>query len=95
MIKIIRDTDALTREEFTFWFDERRMVLYLDAYYFKKRQTKRHNFKVVTQYSRSDSRRPPYNWMELKDVPLTEDIKNRALEQFISEIKVGVWNDRE
>ncbi len=90
---IERKTSDNIKEEFGFWFDDRRKTLYLDVYRLLRRETSRHKFQTVKQYSRLDSRTPPYNWIKLDEVPLTDDIKKLALEKFVSEVKVDMWKD--
>lgn len=92
-INLIIKKDDFNQEEFSFWFDDRTATLVLDVYRIVTRKSNRHKFETVKQYSRLENQRSS-KWLDLKGVPLTDEIKKLALERFTSQIKVDVWKGR-
>jgi hypothetical protein len=88
------DADQLRRVTWAFWFHERALVV--DSYIIESRPTKRHNFKIARAYFRLpvgmgallDSEK-----IAEADVPLTDEIRDRALREFVSQIKVVRWSE--
>ena len=81
--------DDLNKEVWGFWYDDRSKTLYLDKYLIMYRESKRHSWKVSKKYYRVIERD---NSINLKDVPLTDEIKEQALKEHIKDIVVKKWN---
>lgn len=76
--------DDLTIERWRFLFLDNNIVL--DAYYLLQKESKRHrNFQVIKKY---DSLSKRYSNIEEIEVPFSEEIKQEALNKFVSKIKV-------
>lgn len=90
MIEIDIKLDELTYEQFIFRFFDN--VLYLDGYYVNKRETTKHRkYNIIKQYSRLSNR---YDTLTESEVPLTDEIRQRALNEFFSTIKCLTWSER-
>jgi len=92
-IRVYYNEKDLSREIYIFWYS--RNILWLDRYVIEERKTKRHKWNVVQYYDRLSARRFVSNWVELEDVPWTEDIRELAINTFVSafitETKVKKW----
>jgi hypothetical protein len=64
------------------------ITLYLNRYEVLNRETTRHKFKIVKFYDRLKER--DSNLKE-DEVPFTEEIKNKALNECISKLSVKLW----
>lgn len=81
-------------EQWSFWFYDSRETLVLDSYKVMQRESHRHKFKPVKQYSRLDNRDiNPLIRLKLEDVPFDQDIGQQAIAELASRIKVGVMED--
>lgn len=88
-IEIIQD--ELNKVQFTFYFDDYRYTLFLNKYLVFKRETKRHGWKCVSFYDRLNDRNSK---IKESEVPLTEEIKQQALNEFFKIITVKKWSER-
>lgn len=91
-----RKMDEFTKVEYGFYLYDDRQTLYLDVYRVWKKESHKHKFRIIKQYCRlrldhRSSWRPDN--VELKDIQLTDDIKNEALDKLRSMIKVDKWKD--
>lgn len=82
--------DNLSKRQYIFWFDESRSALWVDEYNIIKRDSQRHKYKIVEQYKRI-SHRADLNNIKMEDIPLDEEIKQAALNELISRVKVDFW----
>lgn len=73
---------------FIYLFD----TIFLDSYAIFERQSKRHKYRQTKSYSRLNVR---YCSIAEKDVPLTDEIKQEAFNEFISKIKVIKWSEKD
>lgn len=80
--------DELSCEYWRFYFLEN--TLWLDIYEYKDRLTKRHDFRTVRRYARLNRR----DSMREEEVPLTEEIKKKAFDLFVSKLSVKLWSER-
>ena len=55
------------------------------------RQTKRHGWKIVNSYRSHDRR---HSSLQENDVPLPEDVKQEALDLYVSMLRVCKFSDR-
>jgi hypothetical protein len=83
-IEVIKEIDELNREVYKF------CVLYetslkLNEYALQNRETKRHKFKNKKYYDRLRDRS---STIDIDDIVLTEDIKQEAINIFISRLAV-------
>ena len=89
-MKIEKRIDELTLEKWGFVIIHQN--IYLDSYYLLEKESKKHrNYKFIKKYERLNKRDSN---IEERDVPFTDDIKQEALNQFISRIKVLKWSER-
>ncbi len=65
-------------------------ILILDVFIIFERQTKRTKFKTKSIYYRLDNRKTT---IKLEDVPLTTEIREEALNKFISTLSVKTWDE--
>lgn len=82
-IKIQQAKNELTTEEWVFRLNEATLVLH--RYTLQTKESKRHKFRIVELHNRTYS---PHNTLEIKDVPLPEEVKKRALDEFVARISV-------
>lgn len=82
-ITIQKAQDELTVEEWIFRLHGSILVLYY--YTLQKKATKRHKFRIAELHSRTY---PCDNTLKVENVPLPEDVKQRALEAFVAQISV-------
>ncbi len=88
------DKGELDKETFRFCHFDDRNELILDGYVIWHKETKRKGWKAIKSYDRLRTRD---NSIQEADVPLTEEIKAKAMRQFIkimSEVKVLKWDER-
>lgn len=90
-IEVTRDVDELNRAEWTFWFEDRNCTLWVDTYHVLTRPSKRHKFRVVGFYQRTDGRQ---NTIDECDVPLTSDVIAEAKQNIIDQLTVKKWSER-
>lgn len=83
---LIIQHDNENREVFEFWFDRRTLVL--DRYR-KERKVKR-TWNIEKQYDRIFDRRSD---ITETDVPLTDKIKQQAIQAFVSQIACMKWGE--
>jgi hypothetical protein len=69
-------------------------TLYLDDYQLIKRESIKHKFEKVKKYDRLDHRAKSYmsDYIKKEDVPLTDEIKEKALQTMIRKISVELWD---
>jgi hypothetical protein len=84
----IEAEDKLSRVRWTFWFHERVHKLVLDGYYEESRPTKRHGYKVGRRYVRLGREAT----IREDQVPITNEIKRRALVEFVRGLEVVLWS---
>lgn len=82
--------DDLHKEEWTFYFDTNSMVLYLDKYIMWERPTKRSGWKIFQSYNRLPDRNAG---MKIEEVPFDEDVRLKALANFIRSVEVKTWEE--
>jgi hypothetical protein len=89
-MQVIRKIDELTIEEWIFSFINGNIIL--NSYQLKQRQDKaQRKYRTIKNFNRFFGR--DSNIEEL-NVPFPDDVKKEALEQFVSDIKVLKWGDR-
>jgi len=82
--------DELTLETWEFYFLDG--ILYLDKYLLCKRESKsKRKYETLKKYDRLRERD---STIEESQVPLTDEIKNEAFNQFVSKIKILRWSER-
>ncbi|MEB3150553.1 MAG: hypothetical protein VKL60_16265 [Sphaerospermopsis sp.] len=90
-MEIQKQIDELTFEKWRFTFMDGSRI-YLDGYSLLQKESKRHKtFKVLKYYDRLSSRD---STMLESEVPFTDELKQQALSQFVSKIKVLRWSER-
>lgn len=83
--------DDLTIERWAFLFLDNNIVL--NAYCLLKKESKKHrNFKVIKIYDSLSNRNSN---IEESEVPFSEEIKQEALNKFVSKIKVIRRSERQ
>jgi len=80
--------DDFNKVQYGFYFDDRKMIIYLDKYIILYRETKRHGWKISKQYERLDQR---HNTIKLEDIPFDDNIKTKAKQIFVDQITVDIW----
>jgi hypothetical protein len=97
-VKIIKESSPLEQEEWSFYFhtDSVNNVLYLDTYDVMVRESTRKRIWNKKSSATSYRRLSGDRWCQMKesDVPLTQEIKDIALEQFVKTLRVDVWSSR-
>lgn len=89
-MEIQKQIDELTLEKWRFYILDKR--IYLDAYYLLQKESKRHkNFRTLKGYERLSERN---STMREGEVPFTDEIKQEALNKFVSLLKVMKWSER-
>lgn len=84
MITVIeQQRTKLERYIWEFYFNEFSKHLVLRSYYFQERETPRHKWTSTIKYDGSDKR---HNNIDIKDVPLPEEIKQQAVDEFTKDI---------
>lgn len=77
--------DGLVREVYLYWFDDRKMQLVLDSYTFEERKSKRHGWKNVAVWDRTDKR---YNTIQREQIPVRDEVRQAVLKQFVEQITI-------
>lgn len=85
-------SDVLHREVWLFWFDERTHTLVLDEYTRESKASARHNWKTDASYGRLLA--DHYSRLSESDVPLSDGVKEAALDAFMRHLKVIRWSER-
>jgi hypothetical protein len=89
-MEIEKQIDELTIEKWRFRFIDRN--IYLESYYILQKESKRHkNYRTLKKYERLSKRDSN---VEESEVPLTDELKQEALNQFVSKIKILKWSER-
>lgn len=84
-----KQIDELNKEQFSFWVNGH--ILILDSYYFLSREnTRKRTWRQLKKYNRTMTRD---NNITLQEVPLTEEIKTEALQEYIKTLKVMTWEE--
>jgi hypothetical protein len=89
MIKVIRQKDDLNREVWEFRelqkYINSPITVILNLYSIEERFTKRHKWVSTRAYDRHDQRR---SFLQVSEVPLPDDVRQEALEEFIETVRV-------
>jgi hypothetical protein len=84
---IEKQIDELNKEQFMFTVFNN--VLVFESYFLLSREnTRKRNWNILKRYERLSSR---YTTIALEQVPLTEEIKNEVLQEYIKTLKVMTW----
>lgn len=89
MIIVEKTIDDLTLEKFTFITLDHK--LYLDTYSIRKRESKRHTYKLIKLYNRLSTRDSS---MTEDEVPFTLGIRAEALQMYKDTLKCLKWSER-
>jgi len=89
-VEIERQIDNLSKHQYVFWFDENARTLWVDEYNLLERESPRHNYKIKKQYKRIPMR-SNLNNLTKEQVPLSDEIKEAAINSLISQVKVEFW----
>jgi hypothetical protein len=85
---IEKQIDELTKETFSFTIFNNN-ILILDSYYYLSREnTRKRTWNTIRNYERLSGRG---SRITLEQVPFTEEIKEKALEEHIKKLKVMTW----
>ena len=86
-------TDPLQQVTWTFWLYNTDLVL--DSYLVETRKTIRHGFKIKSAYYRLPTGYNTYGLTHITEaeVPLTDEIKERALDKYVSQLRVVRWSE--
>ncbi len=84
--------DKLSRVVWRFWLS-RADLLVLDLYAIEQRATRRHAFKTVESYTRLGHDRDALKLIAEKDVPLTDAVAQRAIQEVFKNVRVVRWGD--
>lgn len=82
-----KNGDISVTEEYTFYLNDN--VLWLDTYVVKKKEGRK---TISVEYY--DRLREQNSNIKEKDVPLTDEIKKEAIENFINKLSVKKWYER-
>lgn len=86
---IEKQIDELTKEQFGFWVNNN--VIILDSYFLLRREnTRKRTWNSLKKYERLSSRNSN---ITLQEVPLTEEIRNEVLQEYIKTLKVMTWEE--
>jgi hypothetical protein len=88
----VESEDKLRKVTWTFWLCDRNLVV--DSYIVEERPSRRHNFKITDCYARIKSSYEDGNLKE-HEVPLTDEIRERAIREFTSSLRVIRWSEME
>jgi hypothetical protein len=83
-VSVLKEIDEFTKEEYEFILFGN-LDLVLDEYILTQRITKRHKFNKVKYYNRIRSKD---STMLVEEVPLTDEIVKKAIDDVISRLKV-------
>lgn len=87
---IIIDHGPLKREVYTFWFANE-FHIYFDRYRLEAKETTRHKFKTIKNWERIDGRN---NNIQLSEIKFDDEIKQRAKDQLMKQVQIGLWPER-
>lgn len=85
----IEDESRLRRVRWDFWYHDSRHKLVLNEYVVESRPSKRHGYKTGMAYIRTSARESS---LREDQVPLTDEVKARALAEFTKELSVVLWS---
>lgn len=86
---IEKQIDELTKETFRFWIKDNLIIL--DSYALLHRETTRkRNYNFIKRYERLGGRDSKTT---LQEVPLTEELKAEALQEYIKTLRVIIWTE--
>jgi len=88
-MQVERKIDDLNRLTWGFMMIDKNIVL--STYSVWNRETKRHGWKIVDAYSSHNRRGSSFQEI---DVPLPEDVKEEALNLYVSMLRVCKFSDR-
>ena len=89
--------DKLRRVSWRFWLYQNCLVL--DEYLVEERASAKHKFKTVKVYDRRPVGRRSYlaapfdARLKEEEVPLTDEVRARALREMVNQIKVVLWSE--
>jgi hypothetical protein len=82
--------DEITTEEYSFHFMDSN-ILYLQSYIIFKKEKKQRFPRIFKKYDRLMNRD---NSITEEEVPFTPEIRQRAINEFTSQIKCLKWSER-
>jgi len=86
---IEKQIDELTKEQFRFWVNGN--IIILDYYnLFSLENKNKRKYNSIKCYDRLYTRNSN---ITLEQVPLTEEIKNEVLQEYIKTLKVMTWEE--
>lgn len=93
MIEVIREQDELNRIVWKFWPNSeiRKVDIILDEYSIQNRPTKRHKWRTVSTYERTNRKswHPKYQLLGIDDVPvLPSDVAEEVMTSFMATVKI-------
>lgn len=87
---ILGGGQGMLKREVYYFYLENEYYLWLDYYAIQSRLTTRHKWVNEKVYNRLESRN---SQLKEEDVILTETIKEKAIKQLLSQIKVQKWSE--
>jgi|SRR5208283_1343600 len=87
-IEVIKSLSDLTRQVWSFWFNDSDATLYLDIYTLESRSTKKCKWKIDAGYSRLRGDSWFLNSLHSEEVPWSAEIEKEALDTFIKTISI-------
>ena len=84
----MEEHNPLRRVWWSFLYFDDEHALVVDHYVVEERATLRHKFKTVATYDRA----PRGGNLREEDLPLTEEVRARALREFCGKLRVALWN---
>lgn len=86
---IEKQIDELNKEVFRFWINGNLIIL--DAYYlFSRENTRKRKYKAIKRYDRLHERDSN---ITLEEVPLTEEVREWSLSEYVKSLKVITWTE--
>ena len=82
---------GLQKVTWTFWLYAGD-TLVLQSYVVEERPSRRHGFRETIAYYRQEPTHRPNKLMPEADVPLTQEISERAIREFTSKLRVKRWS---
>ena len=82
--------DKLRKVTWEFWLYRNHLVL--NSYTVDERASRRHTYKFVDGYDRL---RKDYGHLKEAEVPLTDEIRERAIREFTAKLTVVRWSEVE
>lgn len=93
MITITRTAqDGLSQDVYGFYFLEHERVIILGSFYRQMRATKRHGLRIVSRWSRLDTRD---NTISEQEIVLDKAMQEEVMQEFVKEIEVIRGCDRQ